>query len=105
MTVAAPGAAVELTLLARAYCHLCDDMLAALAPLAAARGATVNVIDVDAPGREGLEAAWGECVPILFAGAPAPGNELCRYRLDAARVESVLAGRPLERVAPGAEIR
>jgi len=31
-------------------------------------------------------------VPVLFAGEPAPGRELCRYRLDAARVVAALAG-------------
>jgi len=30
-------------------------------------------------------------VPVLFAGAPSSGNELCRYRLDAARVAAALA--------------
>jgi hypothetical protein len=96
---------VELTLLARAYCHLCDEMLAALAPLATAHGALVTVVDVDAPGREALEATWSECVPVLFAGPPDPGNELCRYRLDADRVAAALARNTQQRVAPGAEIR
>jgi hypothetical protein len=96
---------VELTLLARAYCHLCDDMLAALAPRAAARGASVTVIDVDAPGCEGLEAEWGERVPVLFAGPPDPGNEVCHFHLDPDRVEAACAGRLPPRVAPEAEIR
>jgi hypothetical protein len=82
---------VELILLARAYCHLCDEMLAAVAPLAASHGAAVTVVDVDAPGREALEAAWSECVPILFAGPPEPGNELCRHHFDADRVAAALA--------------
>jgi len=81
---------MRLTLLARSYCHLCDEMLAALAPLA---GATpVDVIDVDAPGHAALAIEFGDAVPVLFAGAPAPDTELCRYRLDAARVSAALAG-------------
>jgi hypothetical protein len=96
---------VELTLLARAYCHLCDDMLAALAPLATRHGAAVTVVDVDAPGREDLEAAWGERVPVLFAGPPEPGNELCRYHLDIGRVAAALAENTPQRVAREAEIR
>ena len=80
---------MRLTLLGRGYCHLCDEMLAALAAVA---GATpIDVIDVDAPEHAALEARWGDAVPVLFAGAPAPGNELCRYRLDAARVATALA--------------
>jgi thioredoxin reductase (NADPH) len=39
---------VQLTLLSRAYCHLCDDMREALAPLAIRAGAHVVELDVDA---------------------------------------------------------
>ena len=81
---------IRLTLLFRAYCHLCDEMLAAVAPLAAAHGAAVDVIDVDAPEHAALEAAWGDAVPVLFAGPPAPERELCRFRLDRARLDDAL---------------
>jgi thioredoxin reductase (NADPH) len=79
---------VRFTLLSRSYCHLCDEMLEALRPVAA--GMPVDVIDVDAPEHAALEARWGDAVPVLFAGEPAPGHELCRYRLDAARVAAAL---------------
>jgi hypothetical protein len=79
----------QLTLLVRAYCHLCDEMATALAPLATAHGATVAVIDVDAD--PALETAFGDRVPVLFAGAPAGGTELCHHRLDHARVVAALA--------------
>ena len=82
------AAAVVLTLLSRSYCHLCDDMAAALAPLAARVGARVVVIDVDAD--PALEARHGERVPVLFLGAPADGTELCHYHLDAGRVLEAL---------------
>ena len=82
--------AVRLTLLSRAYCHLCDEMQAALAPLVAAHGATLAVIDVDA--EPALEARFGERVPVLFAGTPDAGTELCHYRLDAAAVRRALGG-------------
>jgi hypothetical protein len=81
--------AVRLTLLSRAYCHLCDEMLQSLVPIAG--DTPVDVIDVDAPEHAALEALFGDAVPVLFLGAPAQGNELCRYRLDAARVASALA--------------
>jgi thioredoxin reductase (NADPH) len=80
---------MKLTLLVRAYCHLCDEMREALAPLAAARGATISLVDVDA--NPALEAGWGDLVPVLFAGDPAPAAELCHYRLDRERVEAALA--------------
>ena len=79
---------MKLTLLTRAYCHLCDEMRDALLPLAAARGVAVVTIDVDA--HPGLEAAHGDRVPVLFLGEPAGGTELCHYHLDAARVRQAL---------------
>jgi hypothetical protein len=71
---------VTLTLLVRAYCHLCDEMAAGLEPLLASRRVAVEVIDVDAdPARE---ARWGDRVPVLLSG----DEELCHYRLDAVAV-------------------
>jgi hypothetical protein len=80
---------VQLTLLTRAYCHLCDEMAQALAPLAARHHARVVQIDVDA--HPALEAAHGERVPVLFLGPVEAGVELCHYHLDAARVAQALA--------------
>ena len=81
-----------LTLLSRTYCHLCDEMEAALRPMLAAT--PLDVIDIDAPENVDLEARYGDAVPVLFAGDPADGRELSRYRLDAPRVFAVLAENP-----------
>jgi hypothetical protein len=81
---------MKLTLLSRAYCHLCDKMLAAARPLAAALGAAIDVVDVDDPANAALEAEWGDRVPALFAGRPAAEALVCHYRLDAARLERFL---------------
>ena len=62
-------------------------MRAALQPLAAAAGARVTEIDVDA--HAGLEARFGDLVPVLLLGS-ADGVELCHYRLDAGRVAQAL---------------
>ncbi len=78
--------AVELTLMSRGYCHLCHDMEAALAPLAAEFGATVTVLDVDAD--PALEARYDERVPVLLHGE----TELCHYFLDEAKTREYLAG-------------
>jgi thioredoxin reductase (NADPH) len=80
---------VKLTLLTRAYCGLCAEMEAAVGPRAAAAGVPLVVLDVDAD--PALEAAWGDLVPVLFAGEPGRGVELCHYRLDRAGLESALA--------------
>ena len=78
-----------LTLLSRAYCHLCDEMREALAPLAAQAGARVVELDVDAD--PALEARFGELVPVLMLGGVADGVELCHYTLDVSRVRAALA--------------
>lgn len=79
---------MTLTLLSRAYCHLCDDMRGALLPLARASGAKVVEVDVDAD--PALEAKYGELVPVLLMGGVADGVELCHYTLDVARVRAAL---------------
>ena len=76
---------MRLTLLTRAYCHLCDEMRDALEPVARASGATVEEVDVDS--QPALEARWGEHVPVLLAGE----RELCRHRLARAALEAYLA--------------
>lgn len=93
--------AIELTLLSRAYCHLCDDMAAALAPLAAVHGARVAVVDIEAD--PALEAAFGDRVPVLILGAPGAGAELCHFRLDADGVAAALR-EAAGRAARGPEI-
>ena len=80
-----------LTLLGRSWCHLCDDLLAALKPLADAAAVSVDVVDVDSD--PALEARWGELVPVLLA---VEGHELCHYHLDEAAVRAYLARFPLE---------
>lgn len=78
------GAEPRLVLYSRVYCHLCDDMLAALEPLREAFDFSVDVVDVDADPV--LEAKYDELVPVLEA----EGEELCHYHLDLARVSAYL---------------
>ena len=73
-----------LTLLSRAYCHLCHDMQAGLEPLARAFGAEVEIVDVDADPV--LEKRYGEFVPVLLHGE----CELCHYFLDEPAVRAYL---------------
>ena len=80
-TATRPG----LTLLVRAYCHLCDEMRDALRPLARDAGLALHEIDVDTDAE--LEARWGEEVPVLLAGE----QILCRYRLDRRALADFLA--------------
>ena len=80
------GEARRLTLLVRAYCHLCDEMRQTLAPLASAAGWSVDEVDVDAD--PALETRWGEYVPVLLAEE----REICRYRIDRAALATFFAG-------------
>ena len=57
---------------ARAYCHLCEEMAAALRRL----GVDFEEIDVDSDPR--LDQLYGAEVPVLETDE---GKELCRHRL------------------------
>jgi thioredoxin reductase (NADPH) len=73
-------------LLVRAYCHLCDEMRAAVAPIVAGAGLELREIDVDSD--RALEARWGDRVPVLLGGE----REICHYRLDAQALKAFLDG-------------
>ena len=83
---APPAGAAHLVLYARAYCHLCDDMVSALAALQPALRFTFEVVDVDAD--PALEALYDERVPVLVRG----DAEICHYVLDRGRLEAALSG-------------
>jgi thioredoxin reductase (NADPH) len=72
MAVEAP----RLTVLARGYCHLCDEMIEQLTALQREAPFAFEVCDVD--DHPTLEARFGERVPVLLAGE----EEVCHYRLD-----------------------
>ena len=59
------------------WCHLCHDLLTALAPLQDELEFSVRVVDLDTDAPE-LEEVWGEKVPVLLDG----DVELCHYFLD-----------------------
>ncbi|HXU53710.1 MAG TPA: glutaredoxin family protein [Casimicrobiaceae bacterium] len=79
-------------MLTHGWCHLCDDMRAALAPIAALHGLAVVEIDIDTDPT--LGAAYAERVPVLFAGDVAGGREICCGRLDRAALATALADKP-----------
>jgi thiol-disulfide isomerase/thioredoxin len=80
------GLLPRLTLYGRSYCHLCEDMLAALEAMRSEFFFAVDVVDVDADPE--LEARYDELVPVLVAGQ----RELCHYFLDAVAVREYLQG-------------
>jgi thiol-disulfide isomerase/thioredoxin len=79
---------IPFTLYSRSWCHLCEDMLAALNALQdGGRRFAVDVVDVDAD--PALVARFDELVPVLFGDLGQP--ELCHYFLDEAAVRRYLA--------------
>ena len=76
--------AAHLVVYSRSYCHLCDDMIAALAALQPALRFTFEVVDVDADAA--LEARYDELVPVLARD----GIEICHHFLDRERLEAAL---------------
>ena len=73
-----------LTVYSRNHCHLCDDMIAGLRVLQARFPFDLTVIDIDREA--GLEARYGEDVPVLVHGS----KELCRHVLDSVFITDYL---------------
>ena len=81
----------QLTLITRAYCHLCDTMRDALQPLVLQHGGALTEIDVDTD--PALDALYGDLVPVLLHGDVDAGVVLCHYHLDRPRVMAALQAR------------
>ncbi len=75
-----------LTVYARSYCHLCDDMIAALRELQGRFAFEINVVDVDSDAV--LETRYGDLVPVLTGDGGR--RELCHYFMDASVVTAFL---------------
>jgi thiol-disulfide isomerase/thioredoxin len=73
-----------LTLYGALYCHLCEEMYAALEPLAKVLGFTVNLIEID--DYPELEQQYREKIPLLMLGQ----QEICHYYLDEQALRAVL---------------
>ena len=74
-----------LTVISRTYCHLCDDLIAALRIYQGRYDFEIRVVDVDRHPE--LEEKWGDKVPVLLDG----DLEVCHYFLDADAVDARLA--------------
>jgi len=73
-----------LVLYSRENCHLCDRLLAAVAPVIADR-ATLEIVDIDSD--PALIERYGLRIPILVGG----DRELSGFPLDTAVLERYLA--------------
>lgn len=76
----------RLTLYGRVYCHLCEEMAAALEALRAEYAFDLEQVDIE--DVEPLEARYGTRVPVLCA---ADGTELAEVRLDPGGLRAYLS--------------
>ena len=80
-----PALPPGLVVVSREGCHLCDDMLHALAELARSRPLPeISVVDVD--GDPGLVRRYGLKVPVLLLD----GSVICHYTLNSNELLRVL---------------
>jgi glutaredoxin len=81
---------VRLTVLSRSYCHLCDDLIAALENFRAAHQLPlgppfeIDIVDIDQHAE--LEVRWGDKVPVLLRG----DEEICHYFFDEPKLRQLL---------------
>jgi glutaredoxin len=69
-----PGARIEVELLTRAGCHLCDEMKESL--FRASEGLELAFSEVDVSGDPELEERFGNDVPVLFVN----GSKAFKHR-------------------------
>lgn len=75
----------DLTLLSRSGCHLCEETLLQIQPLAVRFGVRLRVIDIDSD--RVLRERYNLHVPVLFLGH----REVGRHRIDSRRVQKELS--------------
>ena len=68
---------IEVEILTRAGCHLCDEMKEAVTR--AARGLDVRLTEIDIDADEELTAKYGHDIPVLFVN----GSKAFKYRATA----------------------
>ena len=69
---------MTLTVLSRTYCHLCDDLLAALEDFRRRVGPAFDIKVVDIDHDDDLEGLYGDKVPVLLDG----DVEICHYFMN-----------------------
>ena len=75
---------LDLTLLGRSGCHLCEVALREIEPLALEMGVDLRKVDIDTDGV--LRERYNTEIPVLFLGR----RELARHRIDARRLRDEL---------------
>jgi glutaredoxin len=77
--------AATITMLSRPGCHLCEEALAELEPIAAETGALIDEINIDED--DALLLAHLERIPVVLVG----GAEICHLFVDSEAVRAALS--------------
>jgi hypothetical protein len=80
---------MHFTLIGRSWCHLCDDMRAAVLGAFGEHEHTLE--DVDLERHPEWEDRFGMLIPVLLAGTAPDGAEICHYHFDPVRFEAACA--------------
>jgi hypothetical protein len=76
---------IALTLYSRPGCHLCDDMKAVVARVAA-RSDGIRIDEVDISTDPALEARYGTEIPVLLVD----GRKVAKYRIEEETLKRIL---------------
>lgn len=87
----ASGAGSRITVYSRPDCHLCENAIAELRPLAADAATTIQEIDIDQD--DALLLAHLERIPVVLVD----GVEVCTLFVEQAAVRSALARTVIDR--------
>jgi glutaredoxin len=82
-------AVIAVTIYTRPQCHLCDDMKAVVARVAATSPAPVCVDIVDITADPALEARYALEIPVLMVN----GVKAAKYRIGEEELRRILAAR------------
>jgi dihydropteroate synthase len=80
---------IALTIFTRPDCHLCDDMKAAVARVAATAPVPIRVDVVDITADPGLEALYSLDIPVLLVN----GRKAAKYRVTEEELRRILTAR------------
>lgn len=89
--VPAPAAGSRITVYSRPDCHLCEEALLALQPIAAAAATTIAEVDIDQD--DALLLAHLERIPVVLVD----GVEICTLFVEGEAVRLALSGPPVGR--------
>ena len=83
---------IDLTLLTRSGCRLCDEMKEVVQAVARKVQPThrLSLTEVDISTRPGLEVRWGTVIPVLLCGE----REIARHRVSAAQLAAAISRLP-----------